>query len=712
MNKFQRWLFVIGIYTTNITIFIISWRFRLHFTNLWEFYVSPLILIASFIILGLVTADFLTPSLSHISRDILHISDRISGMTLLALGNAIPDITSTYQSMNSHVTALALGELVGGIFFLLTVVIGSMGLVGNKIHVCSSKSEINVERGIDINSTQKCDQEKHELISYDRTNYVQDLAVFIIMIIICCAFLYNEELEFWECVTMVIFYCLYVIRLVFMHKSAMKLLPSLNFDSSSSHDLTPNQSGHERNMSRFVQGIQQRRSDLKKRIRKQIRSTYHGWVKMSLDDCLQVWENERLSNKKPLISDTVVGSEVEDEDENALATDGERVGLQRRTVSYQEPVAQSRKLDSPHVIIPSRPEEQDVLSSTVSNKSEPPKYLNLPKTRPPAHKFPSSDHIPDLCTNYYGAIDPQDAVTGNAPTSPLASSVMSTEIISNLSRVSKLHYYLVSDECTSSVYFSNSEFFTLVFVTPISLYLHLLIPLREVTYSGLIPDIPMDILQLFQLSMSPIVSSYFVSEEVPILAIVSSIFVSIILIWRWKYGIVKYNSEIISIMGFIMSLVTISYQVHLVVQTLTKWVEMFHISESILGLTIFAWGNSIGDLISNVTFVKIGIVDIALGACFGSPLLSFLFGIGFDGILIMLKRYYRSDDNLSFWKYKIEFDADYNLFFSCLGIVIAFLILSIGVPLNNWTIDRKISTLLILLYCVVLVINIYVEINS
>ena len=50
-------------------------------------------------------------------------------MTLLALGNAVPDITSTYQAMSADATTMAVGELFGGIFFLLTVVLGSMALV-------------------------------------------------------------------------------------------------------------------------------------------------------------------------------------------------------------------------------------------------------------------------------------------------------------------------------------------------------------------------------------------------------------------------------------------------------------------------------------------------------------------------------------------------------------------------------------------------------
>ena len=49
---------------------------------------------------------------------------------------------------------------------------------------------------------------------------------------------------------------------------------------------------------------------------------------------------------------------------------------------------------------------------------------------------------------------------------------------------------------------------------------------------------------------------------------------------------------------------------------------VFGISETLLGLTVLAWGNSIGDLISNTTMARLGFANMGVSACFGSPLLS------------------------------------------------------------------------------------------
>ena len=86
---------IFAFYATNILLAIIACTSD----AIWELYIQPNILFTCFIILGLVTSDILSPLLSTISKETLHISDRISGMTLLDLGNAVPDITSTYKSM-------------------------------------------------------------------------------------------------------------------------------------------------------------------------------------------------------------------------------------------------------------------------------------------------------------------------------------------------------------------------------------------------------------------------------------------------------------------------------------------------------------------------------------------------------------------------------------------------------------------------------------
>ena len=49
---------------------------------------------------------------------------------------------------------------------------------------------------------------------------------------------------------------------------------------------------------------------------------------------------------------------------------------------------------------------------------------------------------------------------------------------------------------------------------------------------------------------------------------------------------------------------------------------IFNLSKFMIGLTIGAWGNSIGDFLSNLSMAKNGFPRMAISACFGGPVLS------------------------------------------------------------------------------------------
>jgi len=56
------------------------------------------------------------------------------------------------------------------------------------------------------------------------------------------------------------------------------------------------------------------------------------------------------------------------------------------------------------------------------------------------------------------------------------------------------------------------------------------------------------------------------------------------------------------------------------------------VSNAILGATVLAWGNSIGDLVANSAMAKNGFPQMAFGACFGGPALNVLLGMGVASI--------------------------------------------------------------------------------
>lgn len=91
-------------------------------------------------------------------------------------------------------------------------------------------------------------------------------------------------------------------------------------------------------------------------------------------------------------------------------------------------------------------------------------------------------------------------------------------------------------------------------------------------------------------------------------------------------------------LGFAVAVVWIYSIANEIVNLLQAFGIVIKLSDGILGLTLLAWGNSIGDAVSNVTMAKQGFPRMAIGACFGGPLLNILLGIGIASVFKTVQR--------------------------------------------------------------------------
>jgi sodium/potassium/calcium exchanger 6 len=173
-----------------------------------------------------------------------------------------------------------------------------------------------------------------------------------------------------------------------------------------------------------------------------------------------------------------------------------------------------------------------------------------------------------------------------------------------------------------------------------------------------------------------------------------------------------YNT-ILSMAGFVVSIAWISTIAAQVVAVLKALAVIMNMSHAIMGLTIFAVGNSLGDLVADITVARLGYPIMALSACLGGPMLNILLGIGLSGSWILIRgaehRHAKHPGQpIHYRTYEIE--VGQTLIVSGVTLLITLIGLLIAVPMNKWILSRKIGWVLIGVWCVSTTVNVVLEV--
>ncbi|KAF4309485.1 sodium calcium exchanger protein [Botryosphaeria dothidea] len=165
--------------------------------------------------------------------------------------------------------------------------------------------------------------------------------------------------------------------------------------------------------------------------------------------------------------------------------------------------------------------------------------------------------------------------------------------------------------------------------------------------------------------------------------------------------------------GFVVAIAWISTIANEVVGVLKTLGAILNISDAILGLTIFAVGNSLGDLVADITVARLGFPVMALSACFGGPMLNILLGIGLSGCYMTIKKAENKhekhpDHPLHFKPYHLDISS--TLIVSGATLLVTLLGLLVMVPMRKWRMDRVIGCSLVVLWTVSTIGNVVAEV--
>lgn len=609
--------------------------------------ILAVILLLYFAGLGVTASDYLCPNLYTLSK-LLRLSDNVAGVTLLAFGNGSPDVMSTYKAMKAGSASLAFSELIGATYFITTVVLGSMGVISP--------------------------------FTVPKMFFIRDVLLLLLTVILISASIATSLLNMISCIILILVYLAYVILVVSID-SYVRLQVRKNLHELRSRANFVPPSAEEENENHFF-----------------------------LTDMIPLPTIEELdlseANTDPVINRENDLHNIRPPTNFSLETGSFGVKSLLKELDRHSKTGKGiylgsdvqRPLTSP--VHPTQTKQTDL--------RKPPNSLPLNMNLLSPHALEESlDSETQVNGNQFPRmIDNSNIVTCD-PFS-LDRSTFTSIFIKFLYDFRSFPWfcYLFSE------YKDYREYTLLMKVgyimkLPVTLMLRLSTPVRDFSFlcevveqlrnpvanrdeilegdfNQLSLHGPVVTTQVF-FSMMLITSSIgqHIIYRILIATITSG---SIYAALNWNIVGLKSLNYLMSFVGFLTSIIWISKFATEIVSILLVLSIIYKVSDGILGLTIFALGNSVSDLISNLAISKMGMPLMALSACLGGPLLS-LCAIGLSGI-IMINRTENSDG-------RYNFNCSSSVIFTGLGIIVNLLFLLVYIPKNNWVLDRKIGFILI-----------------
>lgn len=156
----------------------------------------------------------------------------------------------------------------------------------------------------------------------------------------------------------------------------------------------------------------------------------------------------------------------------------------------------------------------------------------------------------------------------------------------------------------------------------------------------------------------------------------------------------------IAFYGFVIAATWIDFFADHLVNLLQFLGILFRIPSSILGITILAWGNSMGDLSANMAMAHKGLANMAMTACFAGPIFNIL--IGLAGGFRALQHSQQKDE------IEVELSPSITIGFAFL-LLNSVAIIGTGVFLCKGVIPKSYGYFALLLYSVYIFVSIGIQ---
>lgn len=717
---------------------------------------SLLLLAALFAALGLSAADFLCPNLDTVSK-VLRAGENVTGLTLLAFGNGLPDLFSTYSLVRAGAGALAVGELVGAALFITLVVVGAVALV--------------------------------RPFAVPRATFARDVAFFAFSVVVFDYFvLYKGAILNAACVALIALYALYVAIVLITQFLRDRRRAVRRSEQRArvqySEDLTRTPSNTDLSLNLSLNPFDWASLNESDASSDSTASTGHSRVHnlgtygyTTYDDITAAGPIQGDDNMVYDIHPEGAESPDDDEVANVFFVRPSLLDAVKLGSSKPEPAPPTVPLSaddrySMHTVSQQqRPASEPVWGTTreqVLSTSWSAPFRDEPDTQEPESELLlGADRISYELVGSENAIEDIEGINTNrdftedyhehqsrSPSLPPNPRMTLKRVIS---------IFIPSLTGFSSKNFADKVLSVLVL--PFSLILRLTVPViayqrfrstskqmhhirrlkleneavnsdlghialhvRSLLFQKYSYDELWDerVLLTVQTFCASVVLSYTLFSENPwfwkihvsVTVVFAFLFSRMVkrcflpsLLWSGlitqrlvlalRVKLVLY--VILSVLGFAVSICWISVIAEEVVTLMSFYSIVFGLSDAILGFTIFAIGNSLGDLIANLTIARMGFPRMAFAACFGGPLLNLLTGIGLSGLLLLPQSSLSTDEGI-----KVDFSL--TLWISSISLLANLLFLLIAVPRNGWMVNRSIGIISVSIWTATTILNVLLEV--